>query len=462
MDVASFSNDFQRPKYMLVVCVSARASFCGTLVFFLCVLCALSELCVRFFPPAILPGISALRSGCVPSSTLASGAHGMFADRTNWNLTPNRLSEAMAAHRAAGKPLLDLTVSNPTECGFSYDGPAILKALSNPAVLSYEPNPKGLESARRAVAGYYAACKVDVSVEDMILTTSTSEAYFYVFRTLCNPGDEVLIPAPSYPLFDFLADIQDVKLVRYPLIYDYGWQIDFHALEQAITPRTRGVIVVHPNNPTGHFTKPAEMTKLNVICSARQIAIIADEVFLDFALDGTQAVSFAANRAALTFTMSGLSKISGLPQMKAAWLVVSGPQEARTEALARLEVIADTYLSVNAPVQFAMAAFLEQRYSFQKQLMSRVRRNLADLDRQLAGQKACRRLAVEGGWYAVIRVPATRSSEDLAIQLLSAKGVYVHPGQFYDLPADGYLILSLITPETDFSRAMADLLGFLE
>jgi len=177
----------------------------------------------------------------------------MFAKRTNWNLAPNRLSEALAVYRAAGKPLLDLTVSNPTECGFEYDGPAILNALSNAAALSYEPNPNGLESARRAVAGYYAERKDEVLIEDIFLTTSTSEAYSYVFRTLCDPGDELLIPSPGYPLFDFLADIQDVKLVRYPLLYDHGWQIDFHALEQAITPRTRGVIVVHPNNPTGHF-----------------------------------------------------------------------------------------------------------------------------------------------------------------------------------------------------------------
>src|SRR5229473_6245954 len=345
----------------------------------------------------------------------------MFAKRTNWNLAPNRLSEALAAHRAAGKPLLDLTVSNPTECGFDYDRRAILEALSNPAALSYEPNPKGLESARRGVAGYYADRNEDVSAEDIFLTTSTSEAYSYIFRTLCDPGDELLIPSPSYPLFDFLADIQDVSMVRYPLFYDHGWQIDFHVLEQAITPRTRGVIVVHPNNPTGHFAKQAEIAKLNSICAARNLAIIADEVFLDFALDGSRAASFAANRGAPTFTLSGLSKISGLPQMKAAWLVVSEPRQWKSEALARLEVIADTYLSMNAPVQLALPRFLQQRHGFQKQVMSRVRRNLAELDRQLAGQKAVSRLKVEGGWCAVLRVPAARSDEDLAINLLAAR-----------------------------------------
>ncbi len=365
--------------------------------------------------------------------------------------------------------MLDLTVSNPTECGFDYDRRAILEALSNPAALSYEPNPKGLESARRGVAGYYADRKEDVSAEDIFLTTSTSEAYSYIFRTLCNPGDELLIPSPSYPLFDFLADIQDVSLVRYPLDYftrdrkavnDHGWQIDFHALEQAITPRTRGVIVVHPNNPTGHFTKPAEMARLNAICAARELAIIADEVFLDFALEENRPASFAANRGAPTFTLSGLSKISGLPQMKAAWLIVGGPQPWKSEALARLEVIADTYLSVNAPVQLAIPRFLEQRHAFQEQVISRVRRNLAELDRQLAMQKACSRLTVEGGWCAVLRVPATRSDEDLAIDLLATQGVSVHPGHFYEFPADGYLVLSLITPERTFAGGISRLLSW--
>ncbi|HUE54268.1 MAG TPA: pyridoxal phosphate-dependent aminotransferase, partial [Candidatus Udaeobacter sp.] len=352
----------------------------------------------------------------------------MFAKRTNWNLTPNRLSQALAEHRAAGKPLLDLTISNPTECGFEYDSEAILNALRNPAVLKYEPNPKGLECARRAVAEYYAEKGAAVALEDIILTTSTSEAYSFVFRLLCDPRDEILIPEPSYPLFDFLANILDVNLLRYPLIYDHGWQIDFYALEQAITPRTRAIIVVHPNNPTGHFTKPGEMAKLNAICSARHLAIIADEVFLDFSLDGTRPASFGANPGALTFTLSGLSKISGLPQMKAAWLVASGPQTERAEALARLEVTADTYLSMNGPVQLAIPVLLKQRHGFQKQLLERVRRNLSELDRRLATQTVCNRLTVEGGWYAVLRVPATQSSEDQAIDLLKSQGISVHPG----------------------------------
>lgn len=385
----------------------------------------------------------------------------MFAERTHWNFEPNRLSEALARRRAAGKALLDLTASNPTDCGFEYAGGAILEALANPAALAYSPDPRGLRSAREAVAGYYAARGVVVPVDDMILTTSTSEAYSFAFRVLCNPGDEVLIPEPSYPLFEFLADIQDVKLVRYPLVYDYGWQINFNALEGAITERTRAVIVVHPNNPTGNYVKAREMEALNRVCAARGVAIITDEVFLDFALTDEARFSFAGNGGALTFTTSGLSKVSGLPQMKAAWLITSGPEHLKAAALARLELIADTYLSMNAPVQAALPVFVEQRQAFQKQLLARVMKNLAELDRQIALQKACSRLMVEGGWYVVLRVPATRPDEELAIELLERKGVYAHPGHFYDFPTDGYLVLSLITKEEEFREGVKLVLSIL-
>ncbi len=387
-----------------------------------------------------------------------SPADEMFANRTNWNLETNRLSAALDAHRKAGKPLLDLTNSNPTECGFHYDEEAILAALKNPAALKYEPNPRGIEVARKAVAEYYAEYAAIVPIGDIFLTTSTSEAYSYVFRTLCNPDDEILIPEPSYPLFEFLADIQDVKLVRYPLVYDYGWQIDFHALEQAITPRTRGVIVVNPNNPTGNYCKPAEMSKLNEICSTRNLAIIADEVFLDFALKEKQHPTFAANSSSLTFTMSGLSKISGLPQMKAAWLAVSGPESYKSQAFERIEVIADTYLSMNAPIQWALPSLLSLRKPFQKQLLARTNENLAELDRQLSAQKSCSRLEVEGGWNAVLRVPATRTDEDLALDLLTQKSVYAHPGHFYDFVSTGHIVVSLIVPTREFKEGIEQLL----
>src|SRR5690242_5317506 len=256
----------------------------------------------------------------------------MFASRTNWDLKTNRLADALARHRSSGRKLLDLAASNPTECGFHYDAPAIVRALCNPSALQYHPEPRGLLAARKAVSEYYAARKDQVTSDSLFLTVSTSEAYSFVFRLLCNLGDELLIPTPSYPLFDFLADVNDVKLARYPLFYDHGWHIDMHALKQAVTSRTRGVIVVHPNNPTGHFTRPEEVAQLNQICSDNQMALIADEVFLDFSL-GATAKSFVANTGALTFTMSGISKISGLPQMKLAWLVASGPATAKRESL---------------------------------------------------------------------------------------------------------------------------------
>jgi len=382
----------------------------------------------------------------------------MFASRTNWNLKPNRLAEALERHKSSGRRLLDLSASNPTECGFNYDAPAIMRSLCTPASLQYHPDPRGLKSARQAVAYYYAERGERVSIDDLLLTASTSEAYSFIFRLLCNPGDELLIPTPSYPLFDFLADVNDVKVSRYPLFYDHGWHIDVYALKQAVTPRTRGIIVVHPNNPTGHLTRPEEVAQLNQICSANQMAIIADEVFLDFSL-GATAKSFVGNPGALTFTMSGISKISGLPQMKLAWLVAGGPATAKREALARLEMIADTYLSLNAPIQLAAPILLRQRTAFQRQLMARVRANLAELDAQLAKEKRFDRLNVEGGWYAVLRVPATRPDEDLAIDLLEKHDVYVHPGHFYDFPGDGHLVVSLITPEQDFAEGMGRILS---
>ncbi len=382
----------------------------------------------------------------------------MFATRTQWNLSSNRLAKALQDVRGRGCELLDLTASNPTECGFQYDGSSILKALITPAVLKYHPDPRGLGSARVAVQEYYERRSEEVSVDDLILTTSTSEAYSFVFRLLCNPGDEVLVPTPSYPLFEFLADIQDVRLVRYPLIYDHGWQIDFHALEAAVTPRTRAVIVVHPNNPTGHFSKAEEINHFNQICAARDLAIIADEVFLDFPLNSGNRNSFIQNDSSLTFTMSGISKISGLPQMKLAWLAVSGPATKKREALARLEVIADTFLSMNAAIQAAAPTFLAQRHGLQQQLMARLRSNLAELDRQLSDQKVCTRLEIEGGWYAVIRVPAIRSDEELALELLQ-EGVYVHPGHFYDFSGEGYLVVSLITREREFAEGIEKLMA---
>jgi aspartate/methionine/tyrosine aminotransferase len=419
----------------------------------------------------------------------------MFSERTNWRLTQNRFTQAVEEARARGGRVLDLTASNPTRVGLKYESEAILGALRSERTLDYDPQAKGLLSAREAVARYYCERRsrgdggvatdwnrIEVDPERIVLTTSTSEGYSYVFRLLCNAGDELLVPKPSYPLFEFLADLQDVKLVPYPLIYDHGWQLDFHSMEKAVTSRTRGVVLVHPNNPTGSYVHASELGPLNEFCGAHGLAVIVDEVFLDYALDaGTPAAravelrstgepkavvptsflpapTFAGNQDVLTFTLSGLSKISALPQMKVAWVVTSGPAEQVTSAIARLEVIADTYLSMNAPVQWAVPVMLEQRESIQRQLIGRVRTNLAELDRQLVRQDSCQRLSVEGGWYAVLRVPVTRSDEDLAIELVREKSVLVHPGHFYDFESDGYLVLSLIAAEEEFKEGVERLL----
>ncbi len=383
----------------------------------------------------------------------------MFSDRTNWKLSHNRYTQALEEVRTRGGEVLDLTVSNPTRAELRYDEAAILKALSSPRIFDYDPQAKGLLAAREAVAAYYfASHNVALDPGRIVLTTSTSEGYSYVFRLLCNAGDELLIPKPSYPLFEFLADLQDVKLVPYPLIYDHGWQMDLHSIETAVSSRTRGIVLVHPNNPTGSYVQPQEAEWLNAFCREHGLALIVDEVFLDYALDGKPHASFVQNRGALTFTLSGLSKISALPQMKVAWVAISGRDEAVEAAMAPLEVIADTYLSMNAPIQWATSALLEQRNAIQPQLGERVRQNLAELDRQLARQKSCERLLLEGGWYAILRVPVTQSDEDLAIQLLRERSVLVHPGHFYDFPQDGCLILSLITPPTVFAKGMHQVL----
>jgi alanine-synthesizing transaminase len=385
----------------------------------------------------------------------------MFSERTNWRLSPNKFTQAVEEVRARGAKILDLTVSNPTRIGLSYDSNAILSSLGSAHALDYDPQAKGIAPAREAVASYYRMEHgvVDIDAERIVLTTSTSEGYSFVFRLLCNAGDELLVPKPSYPLFEFLADLQDVKLVPYPLIYDHGWQMDFHSLAKAVSARTRGVVVVHPNNPTGSYVKPGEVDELNELCERHALALIVDEVFLDYRLDDERRLSFAGNREFRTFTLSGLSKIAALPQMKVSWVVTSGPKADTAQALARLEVIADTYLSMNAPLQWAVPELLGQRKSIQRQLQDRVRRNLTELDRQLVQQKSCQRFNVEGGWYAVLRIPVTDTDEALAIALLREKSVMIHPGHFYDFPSDGILVLSLIADQKEFALGMQGLLA---
>jgi len=393
----------------------------------------------------------------------------MLSRRTDWGLTPNRFTEAQRELQRAGREVLDLTVSNPTRAQLHYDAETILGSLTRLESMDYDPQPKGLLTAREAVVKYYRERRpvhdhpgLDLDPESVVLTTSTSEGYSYVFRLLCNSDDEILVPKPSYPLFEFLADLQDVRLVPYPLIYDHGWQIDFPSLHKSVNPRTRAVVLVHPNNPTGSYVHASERDSLNEFCSEHDLSLVVDEVFLDYAHDGVARPSYASNQGALTFTLSGLSKISGLPQMKLAWVVTSGPAEKVASAMDRMEVIADTYLSMNAPIQLAAPTLLAQRENIRPLLMDRVRKNLQEFDRQLATQKSCQRLDVEGGWYALLRVPATQPDEDLAIEILQETSVLVHPGHFYDFPSDGYLVLSLITPPPDFqegSRRVLELLN---
>ena len=387
-----------------------------------------------------------------------------FSHRTNWPLHANAIARAIADVRASGQKILDLSISNPTGAGIRPDAETVLEALCNPEAMHYDPQPRGLLQARKTVCRYYRESHdvYDLDPEHLILTTSTSEGYSFIFRLLCNPGDEVLIPKPSYPLFEFLAGLCDVKVVPYPLIYDHGWQIDFDSLYKAATPQTRAVIVVHPNNPTGSYASMDEGAALNAFCRDYQSALIVDEVFLDYAHDGSPRASFVSNAEALTFTLSGVSKISALPQMKLAWLAVSGPEGRVSQALARLEVIADTYLSLNAPVQLAAPVLLDQRKQIQPVLIDRLRVNLGELDRQLASHPSCTRLQCEGGWYAVVRVPAIQSDEDLAVALVRKTGVIVHPGHFYDFSSDGYLVLSLITEPAEFREGIARLLQVVQ
>jgi alanine-synthesizing transaminase len=384
-----------------------------------------------------------------------------FSDRTSWNLAENDLSAATRAAREQGRYLLDLTVSNPTACGFDYPA-ELLAPLAAPSAQLYTPDPFGMIAARTAVAVYYKDFGADIPLDRICLTTSTSEAYSFLFRLLCNPGDEVLAARPSYPLFDFIARLDDVILREYPLRYDpnalsdsaHGWSIDLQGLEAAITPRTRAILLVHPNNPTGNFASDSERTALQQLCLRHNLALIVDEVFLDYALTPGPTTFAAIDSPCLTFVLSGLSKICGLPQMKCSWIAASGPDALLTEALARLEVIADTFLSMNAPIQAALPTWLAQRKQIQSQIVARMRSNIDYLDAQLQDTTA-QRLAFNGGWTAILRVPRTVDDIPFALAAL-ARNVIVQPGEFYGLP-EGRAVLSLLTPPDIWQRGIAAL-----
>jgi alanine-synthesizing transaminase len=379
-----------------------------------------------------------------------------FSRRTNWDTEESELARAHRLRLQAGLPVADLTASNPTRCGFDYS-PGLLAALTDSKALQYDPQPLGILSARQAVCNYYIQLGVAVDLGQVLLTTSTSEAYSFLFRLLCDPGSEILVPQPGYPLFDYLAVLDDVRVRPVALVYDQGWQIEPEGFRRAITAETRAIVLVHPNNPTGHFTKAWEAEELAGICREFDLSLIVDEVFLDYGFSGP-GKSFAAGLEGVpVFVVSGLSKIAGLPQMKAAWIVATGPD--RADALERLEVIADTFLSMNAPVQCALPSWLGGRAAIQSQIRERVAGNLAELDRQLVGIPAVQRLEVEGGWYAILRIPALESDERTVLALLDA-GVWVHPGYFFGMSESGWLVLSLIGEKGEFSTGVAKMVNY--
>lgn len=389
----------------------------------------------------------------------------MFSNRFKWGLETNQLARLIEAKRRSGAPILDLTESNPTRAGFDYPRGEILVALAQTPAMLYEPAPRGLIVAREAVAGYYAERGFSVDPEHIHLTTGASEAYSYLFKLLADEHQSVLVPQPSYPLFEFLAALEGVDLRRYELSYvhNLGWRIDFDSVERAITSDTRAIIVVSPNNPTGSFIKLHDVERLNAICAERGLALIVDEVFGDygFGADESRAASLVSNDAALTFVMSGLSKILALPQMKLGWIVTNGPAGIRDEAIERLDLIADTFLSVGAPAQHAAPAWLRLRQPLQDQILNRARGNLSWLEQRL-DDSPLRLLRAEGGWYATLELPRHLSEEDWVLTLLEKDDVLAHPGYFFDFSREAFLVLSLLPRAEIFREAASRIFARIE
>lgn len=378
-----------------------------------------------------------------------------YSSRLLWSTAPNTLTCALEKRRLTGAPLFDLTQSNPTHAGIKY--PHVYDSLADPRCLKYEPVPFGVRSAREAIAGYYtAAGRKTVDPDRMLLTASTSEAYSFLFKLLCDPGDEVLVPRPSYPLFDHLAQLECVQVRQYSLRYDGSWFVDIGSLRDQLTPRTRAIICVNPNNPTGSYLKRAEYQEIAGLCAARGLVLISDEVFADYEIEPEpdSLRTLTGESECLSFSLSGLSKVSGLPQMKLGWLIASGP--GRQQALERLEWIADTFLSVSAPVQLAMPALLAARHDVQAQIRERTANNLQFL-RSAAANSACRLLRIEGGWYVTLQVPRIQSEEAWTLELLE-RGVLVQPGFYFDFESEAFLVISLLTEPSVFQPGVRNIL----
>jgi len=383
----------------------------------------------------------------------------MFSSRFQWDVQRNRLTELLAARRGQGARILDLTQSNPTRAGIEYSE-ELRRIFDDPGVLRYDPLPAGSLAAREAVADYYRQRGLTVEPERILLTASTSEAYSYLFKLLADPGDQVLVPRPSYPLFEYLAKMESIEVRQYPLEYHGGWTIDLEALAGAITARTPAVVLVNPNNPTGSYVKRSELEALTRIAAERGIALISDEVFADYAFapDADRVTSLASVEDCAAFSMSGLSKIAGLPQMKLGWIVVAGPARFRPEAMEKLEWIADTYLSVSTPVQCAAGRLLELGAAVQGQIRERTAANLAFARQALAGT-ALEILAVEGGWSITMRVPRICTEEEWCLELLERDNVLVQPGYFYDFESEAFLVASLLTAPAEFQEGLARIVG---
>jgi hypothetical protein len=386
-----------------------------------------------------------------------------FSKRTDWPIRKNRLTHLLEKKQREGIPVLDLTESNPTRADLEYPAERILRSLSQPACLRYEPDPRGYSAARKAVCRYYRQRGSVIDEQQLVLTCSTSEAYAHLFRCLGDPGDNFLIPHPSYPLFEYLASLESVRLRPYRLACHGRWQIDLESLEASIDNSTRAVLLVNPNNPTGSYLKRSEREALREICLRHGLAVIADEVFSDYRLvdDPELVPSLAAEKEVPCFILNGLSKISGLPQMKLAWIVAGGPENARDKALERLELVADTFLSVNTPVQAAAGELLEAGQQLQEAILARLHLNLNRLRKELECS-AADVLPVEGGWYAIVRVPQVRSEEQWVLVLLETHDVLVHPGYFFDFPEESYLVFSLLTPPERFEEGLRRFHSLLE
>jgi aspartate/methionine/tyrosine aminotransferase len=389
----------------------------------------------------------------------------VFSSRIKWDLTANRLAGLLAEKRAAGQPIFDLTEANPTRAGLLSAGEQLLTSFATPDILTYEPEPRGLPKARAAVAAYYAQRGLATDVENIHLTASSSEGYSWLFKLLADHGEAVLVPQPSYPLFDFLATLEGVRLIPYQLRYYHhlGWRIDFDSLTAALTPAVRAIILVTPNNPTGSFIKRDELSRLNELCQQQRLALIVDEVFGDYFLtqDSGRVDSLVGNEGALTFVLSGLSKILALPQMKLGWIVSSGPPPLVREAIERLDLIADTFLSVGAPVQHALPHWLDHRPRLQAGILDRVRTNLGLLANH-PRLEPNRLLRFEGGWYATLEIPRYLPEEELILHLLDREGLLLHPGYFFDFEREAFLVLSLLPPPPIFAQAVDRLLATID